>query len=70
MIMIILSKPIKKHEYMLGKYFGVLALCVGLFIAIELVIYGAHLFKTGEYYGFTLMLRQLYLILALIPWSP
>lgn len=67
MIMVVLAKPVKKHEYMLGKYFGVLILCVSFFIGMEAVIYGAHFLKTHEFYGFFTVLRQLYLILAIIP---
>ena len=67
MIMVILAKPVKKYEYMLGKYFGVLALCVVFYIGVEIVIYFSHLFKTHEYYGFTMMVRQMYLIMALFP---
>jgi ABC-type transport system involved in multi-copper enzyme maturation permease subunit len=67
MIMVVLSKPIRKYDYMLGKYFGVLILCAAFFVGVELVIYISHYYKTSELYGFFLMLRQLYLLLALAP---
>ena len=35
LILIILSKPIKKIDYMLGKYFGMLIVCACLFVISE-----------------------------------
>ncbi len=67
MIMIILSKPIKKWEYMLGKYLGILLLCLVFFFGVEAIIYLAHLLKTHEFYGPVLMLRQFYLVMAFLP---
>jgi ABC-type transport system involved in multi-copper enzyme maturation permease subunit len=67
MIMVILAKPLKKSDYMLGKYFGVLILCSALFLGLEAVIYFAHLYKTHEAYGFSMVVRQLYLVMALVP---
>lgn len=67
MIMIILSKPIKRGEYLLGKYIGIVVTCLTFFILAFIVAVIAHLFKAGEFYGFTLMIRQLFLIFAIFP---
>jgi len=67
MIMIVLSKPVRKWEYMLGKYLGVLAMCLVFFFGVEIVIYLSHLFKTHEFYGPLLIIRQFYLLMAFLP---
>ena len=67
LILILLSKPIRKLSYMLGKYFGMLILCLSLYGASLAVIFIAHKFQTGEFYPLLLMLKQLYLILAFLP---
>ena len=69
LILIILSKPIKKIDYMLGKYFGMLIVCACLFVISEAVIYVTHYINTKELYSMMLMLKQLYLLLAFIPYS-
>ena len=68
LILIILSKPIKKIDYMLGKYFGMLIVCACLFVISEAVIYVTHYINTKELYSMMLMLKQLYLLLAFIPY--
>ncbi|OQA88467.1 MAG: ABC-2 family transporter protein [Lentisphaerae bacterium ADurb.Bin242] len=67
LILILLSKPIRKISYMLGKYFGMLVICIFLYAASLLVIFLAHWIHTGEIYSFLLLLKQLYLILAFLP---
>lgn len=67
MIMLVLSKPVRKYEYMLGKYFGVLILCLVFFAGSEIVMYLSHALKTKEFYGPLMMLRQFYLAIAFIP---
>lgn len=67
MIMLVLSKPIRKYDYMLGKYFGVLLLCVAFYVGVVAVIYFAHFFKTHEHYSLLMVIRQMYLIMALFP---
>ena len=59
LILIILSKPIKKIDYMLGKYFGMLIVCACLFVISEAVIYVTHYINTKELYSMMLMLKQL-----------
>lgn len=67
LILILLSKPIRKLNYMLGKYFGMLIICVSLYAASLLVIFAAHWIQTGEFYSLMLMFKQLYMVLAFLP---
>jgi len=67
LIMLLLSKPIKKSEYLLGKYLGVLAICGLFFVATEATIYIAHLVRSGETYGLGAFARQFYLFMGIIP---
>ncbi|MBO4630679.1 MAG: hypothetical protein J5858_02020, partial [Lentisphaeria bacterium] len=67
LILILLSKPIRKFSYMLGKYFGMLVICLALYGSSLAIIFIAHKFQTGEFYPLLLMLKQLYLILAFLP---
>ena len=67
LILILLSKPIRKIEYMLGKYFGMLAICLSLYASSLIVIFLSHWVQTGELYTPLMMVRQLYLALAFLP---
>ena len=67
LILILLSKPIRKISYMLGKYFGMLVICLALYGSSLLVIILSHWLQTGEIYGPLMILRQLYLALAFLP---
>ena len=67
LILILLSKPIRKISYMLGKFFGMLFICMALYVSSLCIIFIAHWLQTGELYPLLLMLKQLYLILAFLP---
>ncbi len=67
MIMLIMSKPLKKTEYLMGKFLGILGLCAIFFFSTEFVILIAHYIKTHEMYSFMVIVRQFYLFLALLP---
>jgi len=67
MIMLILSKPIRKLDYLLGKYFGLLVLCMVIFVATEVTVFGNYYFSVGKCYPLGLMIKQFYLLLALFP---
>ena len=67
LILILLSKPIRKISYMLGKYLGMLAICVSLYLSSLVIIAAAHKLQGGELYPLMLMLKQLYLCLAFLP---
>ncbi len=67
MIMLVISKPISKTEYLIGKYLGVFLLCAILFAATELTIFITHFILAGELYPIGVMLKQFYLLLALLP---
>ena len=66
-IMLIISKPIRKSEYIVGKFLGILGLCFIFFISIEVAILIGHLLKTGEFYSFGFVLRQFNLIWGILP---
>lgn len=67
MIMLILAKPVKRGEYLLGKYIGIVVICLSFFIVASVVAIIAHLFKSGTFYGFGILFRQMYLISAIFP---
>ncbi|MBO7148183.1 MAG: hypothetical protein J6W81_10595 [Lentisphaeria bacterium] len=67
LILILLSKPIRKISYMLGKYLGMLIVCCSLYAGSLIVIFLAHWIQSGEIYPFSLMLKQLYMIFAFLP---
>ena len=67
MIMIILTKPVNRSEYLLGKYIGIMIICLSFFITASLAMIIAHFAKTGHSYNFYLLLRQAYLIFAIFP---
>ncbi len=67
MITLVLSKPVKRIEYLLGKYLGIVAICVSFFMTAALAAAVVHWTKTGEIYAIQLFIRQLFLLLALFP---
>jgi ABC-type transport system involved in multi-copper enzyme maturation permease subunit len=67
MIMHVLTKPVKRIEYILGKYFGLVAICICFFMAAAIAATVVHWTKTGEFYGLQLLCRQFLLLLALFP---
>ena len=67
MIMVYITKPIRKVDYLLGKYFGILGLCVIVFTITEITIFTVHYINSHEIYHIGIMLRQFYLLLILLP---
>lgn len=67
MIMLMLSKPITRADYLIGKYIGLLALCSTIYITTQLAVYLGHYFSTGQFYPLGLMVKQFYLLLILLP---
>lgn len=67
MIMLILGKPVRRTEYLVGKYIGITGICIAFFIAAVLFINVGHLIKTGEFYSFQTNIRQFFFILAIFP---
>ncbi|MFA6101104.1 MAG: ABC transporter permease subunit [Victivallaceae bacterium] len=66
-IMVVLTKPVKRIEYLIGKYLGITAICVCFFLTAAITASVVHWAKTGEVYAVSLLLRQLFLLLALFP---
>lgn len=67
MIMLVLAKPVKRIEYLLGKYLGIVIICLVFFFVASLTAIIAHMMKSGGFYGFGLLFRQSYLIFLLFP---
>jgi ABC-type transport system involved in multi-copper enzyme maturation permease subunit len=67
MIMLILTKPVKRIEYLFGKYLGLVAICVCFFLTAAITASVVHWAKTGEIYAAQILIRQLFLLLALFP---
>jgi len=67
MIMLILGKPVTRSEYLLGKYFGVVAICLTFFLVASIAAFAGHLINTGECIAFSVLIRQLVLMLILFP---
>ncbi len=67
MVMFILSKPISRAEYLLGKYIGVVLTCLVFFILAFISAVLAHVLKAGELYSLSSLVRQSYLVLAIFP---
>ncbi|MFA7183980.1 MAG: ABC transporter permease subunit [Victivallales bacterium] len=67
MIMLILSKPVKRAEYLLGKYLGIVAICLGFFFSAAIFAFVGHFVNSGELITFSVAVRQLMLILTIFP---
>jgi ABC-type transport system involved in multi-copper enzyme maturation permease subunit len=67
MIMLLISKPVKKSEYMLGKFMGIMALCALFFIGTEVTIIISHWLKTKQFYNFGEISRQFFMLIPLLP---
>ncbi|MHB9138557.1 MAG: ABC transporter permease subunit [Victivallaceae bacterium] len=67
MIMLILTKPVTRIEYLFGKYLGIVAICISFFLAASVATSVVHWIKSGEIFAFSLLTRQFLLLLALFP---
>jgi ABC-type transport system involved in multi-copper enzyme maturation permease subunit len=67
MIMLILGKPVKRIEYLLGKYLGIVAICLIFFLTASIGTFVGKLIDTGELISFSILLRQFILVLAIFP---
>lgn len=67
MIMLLLGKPIKRGEYLLGKYLGIVAICLLFFGVASVTAIFSHFIKSGQIFGFSVLFRQCFLILAIFP---
>ncbi|MEI8246027.1 MAG: ABC transporter permease subunit [Lentisphaerota bacterium] len=66
-IMVVLTKPVRRIEYLFGKYLGITAICVCFFMTAAITATFVHWVKTNEIYALQTLLRQLFLLLALFP---
>jgi ABC-type transport system involved in multi-copper enzyme maturation permease subunit len=67
MIMLILTKPVTRLEYLLGKYLGIVAICVIFFITAGIACIVGHFVNTGEFFAFSIVIRQFFLMLLIFP---
>jgi len=69
MIMLVLGKPIHRMEYLLGKYLGIIAICLMFFLTATLVASVTHIIATGKMYDLSVLFRQLLLLLVIFPFA-
>lgn len=67
MIMLILGKPVKRYEYLLGKYLGIVAICLAFFFCAAIFAFAGCLINSSETITFSIAIRQLMLALVIFP---
>ncbi len=67
MVLILVGKPIRRTEYLLGKYLGVCLMCVAFFVIAAISANVGHIIKTGQLYPISTMFRQFLLIFSIFP---
>jgi ABC-type transport system involved in multi-copper enzyme maturation permease subunit len=67
MIMLVLTKPVKRIDYLFGKYLGIVAICVCFFLSAAITASLVHWARAGEIYAVQTLVRQLFLLLAVFP---
>jgi len=66
-VMLILSKPIKKETYLIGKFIGVLAMGIIFYLSFEIPMIVFSFLDNETSVSFSLILRQLSLIVIFVP---
>ena len=69
MVMVILAKPVNRLEYVLGKYVGVMGICLAFFLVASLGIIAGHVTKTGEWFSLGVLARQAFSSLVIFPFA-
>jgi len=67
MIMLVLTKPITRIEYLVGKYLGIVAVCICFFLTGAITATLVHWARANEIYHVQLLIRQFFMLLALFP---
>lgn len=67
MILFLLTKPLRKRDYLIGKFLGVLGICLIFFFTAQVAMFATHFMSRGEMYALGLIARQLMLCVMLIP---
>ena len=65
MIMLILAKPVKRVEYLLGKYLGIVAICLVFFTVASIAAFISYFITTGSLLSFAVVIRQFMLTLMI-----
>jgi ABC-type transport system involved in multi-copper enzyme maturation permease subunit len=67
MIMIILSKPVNRLEYLFGKFIGIAGICLLFYTLSFISAVITHIASTGACYSLSIIARQLLLTLIIFP---
>ena len=67
MVMLMLSKPVERLEYLLGKYIGITAICVLFFFIASVSLTFSHSIISEEAINPVFIVRQYLLLLAIFP---
>ncbi len=67
MIVMVLGKPVSRMEYLIGKYLGIVSICLVFFIIAAMSAGVAHYVKTQEFFPLSVFARQFFLLLAVFP---
>ena len=67
MIMLILAKPVRRVEYLLGKYLGIVAICVVFFFVASIAACVSYAIDHEQMLSFAVVVRQLMLVLLIFP---
>ena len=67
MIMIILSKPISRMQYLFGKFIGIVGICFLFYMLSFASAVVTHIVCTGACYSFAIIIRQMMLALIILP---
>ena len=67
MVMLLLAKPISRGEYVIGKYIGILSICLMFFFLASITSIISYFIDSGQFYNIHIILRQCFLIIVVFP---
>lgn len=67
MVMLLLAKPITRGEYIIGKYLGIITICLLFFFIASITSTISYFIDTGLVYNIHIVLRQCFLIIVIFP---
>lgn len=69
LISILLAKPLTRTEYIIGKYLGVLGICLAFYGTGAVSLLLSNYILLGKLLDFDIILKQLYLVSSLFPFT-
>lgn len=70
MIMLLLGgKPLERSTYLIGKYLGILVICIIFFTLAGTAVIIGHFIKAGSFLGIQMILRQMMLLSLIFPFT-